>query len=40
MTVLMVILGLIGLAILRFGLPLVGIWLIDKGCCLLQNLTA
>jgi hypothetical protein len=26
----------LGLAVLRFGLPLLGIWLINKGCCLLQ----
>jgi hypothetical protein len=24
------------LAILRFGVPILGIWLINKGCCLLE----
>ena len=34
-----IILSLIGLGVLRFGLPILGIWLINKGCCLLQRVT-
>jgi hypothetical protein len=31
---------LIVLAVLRFGLPILGIWLINKGCCILQAIKA
>jgi len=31
-----IMLVLIVLAVLRFGLPILGIWLINKGCCILQ----
>ena len=31
-----IMLVLILLAVLRFGLPILGIWLINKGCCILQ----
>jgi len=34
-----VVLALIGLAVLRFGLPILGIWLINKSCCLLQKVS-
>ena len=33
-----IILVLVVLAVLRFGLPILGIWLINKGCCILQAL--
>jgi len=33
-----IMLVLIVLAVLRFGLPILGIWLINKGCCILQAL--
>ncbi len=33
-----IMLVLILLAVLRFGLPILGIWLINKGCCILQAL--
>jgi hypothetical protein len=33
-----IILVLVVLAVLRFGLPILGIWLINKGCCILQTL--
>jgi hypothetical protein len=31
------VLGVSGLAVLRFGLPVVGMWLINKGCCMLRT---
>jgi hypothetical protein len=31
-----IMLVLILLAVLRFGLPILGIWLINKGCCILE----
>ena len=31
-----IMLVLIVLAVLRFGLPILGIWLINKGCCILE----
>lgn len=33
-----ILLVLIVLAVLRFGLPILGIWLINKSCCILQTL--
>jgi hypothetical protein len=32
------VLGVSGLAIVRFGVPIVGIWLINQGCCLLRSI--
>jgi len=32
-----IVLALIGLAVLRFGLPILGMWLICRGCCRLQR---
>lgn len=34
-----IVLVFITLAVLRFGLPMLGIWLINKGCCLLQRVS-
>jgi hypothetical protein len=32
-----IVLTFTALAVLRFGVPILGIWLINKGCCLLQQ---
>lgn len=31
-----IMLVFIALAVLRFGVPILGMWLINKGCCLLE----
>ncbi len=31
-----IMLVFIALTVLRFGVPILGIWLINKGCCLLE----
>ena len=31
-----IIVVFIALAVVRFGLPILGVWLINKGCCILQ----